>query len=80
MDRKNLIADVKTIFEKELKVRADHLDLDTRLAEIDIDSLDVIKIALAVEKSFHVHITTGEIQGIERFGDIIDRLETKLKE
>jgi len=51
---------------------------DTLLEDLDIDSLDVMKLAVVIEKHFNIEITTKELENLQSFGDIISTLEMKI--
>lgn len=78
MNREHLVDTVKKIIDQELKLETENIKLNTLLTKLDIDSLDMMKLALALEKSFNITITTSELEQIRTFGDIIDGIETKI--
>ena len=78
MKREELIGTVKDIIGHEVEVPVDNLELDTQLADLDIDSLDVLKLGLAFEKSFNIQLSTSELVRIRTFGDIVTGLEDRL--
>lgn len=78
MSREELIERVKEIIAQEAKISLNGVQLDTRLEDINIDSLDMIEVALALEKSFNITIVTTELLQFETFGDVIAELERKL--
>jgi acyl carrier protein len=78
MSREELIKRVKEIIAQEAKISLNGVQLETRLEDINIDSLDMIEVALALEKSFNITIVTTELLQFETFGDVIAELERKL--
>ncbi len=78
MNREELMSTVREIISREAKINTDNIELDTELMSLDIDSLDMMKVALALEKSFDITITTAELAQIRTFGDVINGLESKI--
>ena len=78
MKREELIGTVKTIIGREVEIPIDNLELSTQLADLNIDSLDVLKLGLALEKSFNIRLSTTELVRIKTFGDIVAGLEDRL--
>lgn len=78
MTREELIERVKETIAQEVNISLDGADLDTRLEDLNIDSLDMIEVAVVLEKSFNITIMTSELLQIETVGDVIDELEHKV--
>lgn len=78
MQREEIITTVKDVISQETEVPADEIELETRLVDLGIDSLDVLKFALAFENLFKITISTGEVLQIQTVGDIVTRLERKV--
>lgn len=78
MSRNEIVERVTGIVAREANVTLKNMDLSTRLESIDIDSLDMIKVAGAIEKDFNVTIVTAELMQMNTFGDIVSGLESKL--
>lgn len=78
MNRDDLIEHVKETIAREVNISLADVDLDTRLEAINIDSLDMIEVALALEKTFNITIVTSELLRFQTFGDVIEELQRKL--
>jgi acyl carrier protein len=78
MSRDEIVERVTGIVAKETNIDLGDVDLGTKLESIDIDSLDMIKVAVALEKHFNVTIVTAELMQMDTFGDIVSGLEGKL--
>lgn len=78
MEREEIITTVKDVISRETEVPADSIELGTRLADLGIDSLDVLKFALAFENLFKITISTADVLQIQTVGDIVARLEGKV--
>jgi acyl carrier protein len=79
MQRDELIARVRAIVEREIQIPADELQLDARLGDFELDSLDVMKLALAFERAFGIKLAPAEVAQVETFGDVVDSLAQKLE-
>lgn len=77
MNIEELTKIVMDIISQEAKINVDQIGRDVVLADLDIDSLDILKIASALEKRFKITITTTELEQIKTFGDVIQNLENK---
>ncbi len=78
MQHEEIIATVKDVISQETEVPAEGIELSTRLVDLGIDSLDVLKFALAFESLFKITISTAEVLQIQTVGDIVARLERKV--
>lgn len=56
---------------EELGVDPDGLDADTRLEELDIDSLDVVELRQMLAEETGVRMTKEEMAQIRTIGDIV---------
>ena len=50
----NLVGSIRDMVDQELGLSFDNINMDTRLDSFEIDSLDVIKLALLLEKRWNV--------------------------
>lgn len=78
MTREELIERVKETIAQEANISLTGVHLDTRLEDVNIDSLDMIEVALALEKTFNITIVTTELLRFQTFGDVIEELQRKL--
>ncbi len=78
MNREELMKLARTIISEEAKIEPDLIQPDIELRSLDIDSLDMLKVALVLEKSFDVTITTLELEEIKTFNDVLNGLESKI--
>jgi acyl carrier protein len=49
--------EVKAVIAKELKITADQLDDDRKLADLGAESLDIIEIVFQLEEKFNIDIS-----------------------
>ena len=78
MKREDLAITVREMVSREIGTPADRIGMDTTLVMLDIDSLDVLRLAETFEKTFKITISTAELTQIETIGDIVAGLERKL--
>jgi acyl carrier protein len=78
MSRNEILERVKGIVARETNLGVGNIDLDTKLESIHIDSLDLIRVAAAIENDFKVTIMTTDLMQMITFGDMITGLESKL--
>jgi acyl carrier protein len=78
MRRNEIVERVTGIVAQEANITLEDIDLDTKLDSIEIDSLDMIKVAAAIEKDFNITIVTADLMQMDTFGDIVNGLESKL--
>jgi acyl carrier protein len=78
MTQDELLAAVKDTICTELGLPADNIGMATKLENMDIDSLDVLRLAASFEKRFKVTISTVELTEIQSVGDIVTGLQRKL--
>lgn len=62
---------VRDLFSQELLIVIGEKESNMNLMELDIDSLDIMKLAVALEKAFDIKIATSELTEIKTFNDII---------
>jgi acyl carrier protein len=69
------IRDVLIEIFRELKIDPTGVDADSRLREdLDIDSTEMVEIAVATEKRLSVAVDTDEFLRIRTFGGIVDHI------
>jgi acyl carrier protein len=78
MTQNDLLAAVKDTIQREIGLRAENAGMETRLDSLEIDSLDVLRLAASFEKRFNVTITTVELEDVQTIGDIVSGLKLKL--
>lgn len=52
----NMLEEVKAIIAKQVEVPVEQMTAETRLADVGIESLDVIEIVFALEEKFDISI------------------------
>ena len=69
---------VKAIFEEQLGVSQDEMQLDTNFKdELGVDSLDLYEIVMKMEDEFDVEIPAEELEDVATFEDVLNYLKSK---
>ena len=79
MQREEIRASLKAIFEEETGETIDSLPDQTRIVEeLGLDSVDVVSLVMRVEQQFRVRISHAELAGMSCIGSLLDLVETKV--
>ena len=69
---------VKAIFEEQLGVSQDEMQLDTNFKDdLGVDSLDLYQIVMKMEDEFDVEIPAEELEDVATFEDVLNYLKSK---
>lgn len=69
---------VKAIFEEQLGVSQDEMQLDTNFKDdLGVDSLDLYEIIMKMEDEFDVEIPAEELEDVATFEDVLNYLKSK---
>ena len=69
---------VKAIFEEQLGVSQDEMQLDTNFKDdLGVDSLDLYEIVMKKEDEFDVEIPAEELEDVATFEDVLNYLKSK---
>ena len=69
---------VKAIFEEQLGVSQDEMQLDTNFKDdLGVDSLDLYEIVMKMEDEFDVEIPAEELEDDATFEDVLNYLKSK---
>lgn len=69
---------VKAIFEEQLGVSRDEMQLDTNFKDdLGVDSLDLYEIVMKMEDEFDVEIPAEELEDVATFEDVLNYLKSK---
>ena len=79
MDRSEIEARMKEVLVSELGLEADAITPAARFEEdLEVDSLGVVELLMALEDEFGVKIPDEEAEGIHTVGQAIDLVHAKL--
>jgi acyl carrier protein len=65
------------IIISKFQLEPDEVDDDVRLDDLGLDSLDLVELALIIEKEFGVRVTDDELAGAQRLRAIVELLEAR---
>lgn len=81
MDREALSEALRELYNDEVGASLDVLGDDVRLiADLGLDSVDVLSLIMQVERHFRIRLTRSEIQSVAVVGDLLDLVAIKLRE
>lgn len=79
MDRSEIEAKLSDILVDELGIDRDSVVMDAKFEEdLEVDSLGVVELLMALEDNFDVKIPDDEAQALLTVGDAADIVEKKL--
>lgn len=79
MDRSEITAKLTKVLIEDLGLDADKISEDARFEEdLDVDSLGVVELLMALEDVFEVSIPDEEAETIQTVGQAIDLVQAKL--
>jgi acyl carrier protein len=64
---------------EEFDIEADSLTNSATMAELDLDSLDMVEIGQVVDQRWGVRIKAGDAEGVTDFGGIIRMIQRKIE-
>ena len=69
---------VKELIEEKLNLEGVEITSDSKFKEdLEVDSLDLFELVMALEDEFGVEIPTEDLEKIATVGDIIEYIESK---
>ena len=72
-----ILATIKDIASSELAIPADSITAEAGVGDFEIDSLDVIKLSIHLEKRFGIVISPREVAAAVTISDIIACIKAK---
>ena len=72
------------VIDELIKLANDNLDIDfndldmnTKLSDLDIDSIDMLDFIMLIEEKYDIEFEEDELDEIETLGDIAELIESK---
>ena len=78
MDRDSLRGEIVEIFNDVMDLEEETISDATTAEEVEEwDSLSHVRLIVAVERAYGIKFSNAEIEGMERFGDLLDLVIAK---
>ena len=71
---------IREIFAEQLKIDETGLTRDLDLADLDVDSLDLLQLVVAIEEEFDISLDEEELLQLETLGSMTDIILERIKE
>lgn len=71
---------IREIFAEQLKIDETELTRDLDLADLDVDSLDLLQLVVAIEEEFDISLDEEELLQLETLGSMTDIILERIKE
>ena len=71
-----LLEEIINIIVDTLEVEEESLNENTRFADLDVDSLDLVNLVVAFEKRYNFEIPDNEIKNLQTVKDVVDYVES----
>lgn len=73
-----IIDDLTKLASENLDIDTSDLDLNTKLSDFDIDSIDMLDFIMLIEEKYDIEFEEDELDEIESLDDIASLIESKL--
>ena len=79
MEVNEVFEKVKGLFEEELGIDSEKINMDAKLEEdLEIDSLGIVEVVMAFEDEFEIEIDDEELTDVGTVGQAVNLLHSKL--
>ncbi len=79
MEVNEVFEKVKNLFEEELGIDSEKINMDAKLEEdLEIDSLGIVEVVMAFEDEFKIEIDDEELTDVGTVGQAVNLLHSKL--
>ncbi|WP_297790227.1 acyl carrier protein [uncultured Anaerococcus sp.] len=68
---------LKELAVENLDINPDEIDLDGKISDLDIDSIDLVDFIMVIEDEFDIEFSDEELDEIETLSDIVSLIESK---
>lgn len=66
-----------TLANDNLDIDLSDVDMNTKLSDLDIDSIDMLDFIMVIEDKYDIEFGEDELDEIETLGDIAELIESK---
>lgn len=73
-----IIDDLTKLASENLDIDTSDLDINTKLSDFDIDSIDMLDFIMLIEEKYDIEFEEDELDEIESLDDIASLIESKL--
>lgn len=73
-----IIDELSKLADENLDIDAGDLDVNTKLSDLDIDSIDMLDFIMLIEEKYNIEFEEDELDEIESLDDIASLIESKL--
>lgn len=81
MDRATLIQALLDVYNEDTGTALASLGEDVSLiADLGLDSIEVVSLIMQVERQFRIRLSRDELQTVTTFGDLLNLVITKLQQ
>lgn len=81
MDRATLIQALLDVYNEDTGTALASLGEDVSLiADLGLDSIEVVSLIMQVERQFRIRLSREELQTVTTFGDLLNLVITKLQQ
>ncbi|WP_296129130.1 acyl carrier protein [uncultured Anaerococcus sp.] len=63
--------------EENLDIDVANIDFESKISDLDIDSIDLVDFIMLVEEEFEIEFSDEELDEIESLADIVSLIESK---
>ena len=63
--------------EENLDIDTSDLDFESKISDMDIDSIDLVDFIMVIEEELDIEFTDEELDEIETLSDIVSLIESK---
>ena len=79
MEVNEVFEKVKSLFEEELGIESEKINMEAKLEEdLEIDSLGIVAVVMAFEDEFEIEIDDEELTDVGTVGQAVNLLHSKL--
>ena len=73
-----IIDELNKLASENLDINTSDLDINTKLSDLDIDSIDMLDFIMLIEEKYDIEFEEDELDEIESLDDIASLIESKL--
>ena len=73
-----IIDELTKLASENLDINTSDLDINTKLSDLDIDSIDMLDFIMLIEEKYDIEFEEDELDEIESLDDIASFIESKL--